>query len=160
MKYRRLEKEELAELETEFIRFLAANSITADDWTQLKSAEVEKANALIDLFSDIVFDKILEKVEFLEQREKHTIRIFKFDEEKITMNGMTIQGSNGIDLTQDQDPQTLMQLFQLSPGKMNIFTAEKKYKKDKLLEIFDLMQHGCMILKDPTLFDTIEKLKK
>ncbi len=36
MKYRRLDKEELEELEQEFIKFLAVNTVTADDWAKIQ----------------------------------------------------------------------------------------------------------------------------
>ncbi|GAA5221110.1 DUF6495 family protein [Membranihabitans marinus] len=160
MKFRRLETDELTALEPEFIRFLAANQVTASDWEKLKAEDVEKAHGLIDLFSDIVFEKILSGVDYLEQRDPKTIRIFKFEEEKVVMNGLTVKGSDVIDLTKDQDAAVLKQLFEMSAGKLNIFSGEKKYRKPKLEEIFDLMEKGCLILKDPTIFDTIEKLKQ
>lgn len=160
MKYRVLEREELEELEPEFITFLVSNGIPAEDWEKLKNEQPEKRDRLIALFSDIVFDKILASVHYLEYREKDLIRIFRFEKEKVVMNGIRLDGTSGIDFTQNQDPTALMQLFRLTPGKLNIFTAEKKYKKDRLQEIFNLMQSGAQILKDDRLFNTIEQLKK
>jgi len=51
MKYRRLRREELEELEPQFIRFLAAQSIPAQDWSKLKVTDEKRANVLIDQFS-------------------------------------------------------------------------------------------------------------
>ncbi|HLT93449.1 MAG TPA: DUF6495 family protein [Membranihabitans sp.] len=159
MKYRILTREELEELESEFVTFLAANGIPAEDWVKIKEKEVEKSQKLIEVFSDVVFEKILSTVHFLEHRQQDTIRIFRFDEEKITMNGIHIEGKSAIDFTKNQDTNTLVQLYNLNPGKLKIFTAEKRYKEDKLQEIFKLMQSGAQILKNDRLFQTIEQLK-
>lgn len=160
MKYRILTKDELDELESEFITFLAANGIPADDWVKMKADEPEKSHKLIEIFSDVVFEKILSNVHYLEHREKDTIRIFRFGDEKVTMNGIHIEGGSAIDFTKNQDTATLIQLFNLSPGKLKIFTAEKAYKQDRLQEIFNLMQNGAQILKNDRLFHTIEQLKQ
>lgn len=159
MKYRILTKEELEELESEFVTFLAANGIPADDWVKIKENEPAKTRELITIFSDVVFDKILSRVHYLEHRQRDIIRIFRFGEEKVIMNGIRIEGSSAIDFTKNQDPVALIQLFKLSPGNLKIFTADKSYKKDRLQEIFDLMQSGAQILKDDRLFNTIEELK-
>lgn len=159
MKYRILTRDELEELESEFITFLVTNGITGEDWIRIKAEDSGKSQQLIAIFSDVVFEKILSTVHFLEHRQKDIIRIFKFDEDKVIMNGIRVEGQTAIDFTRDQDATTLIQLFQLSAGKLKIFTAEKGYKKDRLLEIFDLMQSGAQILKNDRLFNTIEQLK-
>lgn len=160
MKYRLLTREELDELEPEFVTFLSANGIPAEDWLRLKQEEPAKAEELIGIFSDIVFDKILSNVHFLEHRQPDIIRIFRFGKEKVVMNGIRIEGQSAIDFTKNQDTGALLQLFKMSAGKLKIFTAEKAYKKDRLGEIFDLMQSGAQILKDDRLYSTIEELKK
>ncbi len=159
MKYRNLTSEELEELKSEFVTFLATHGIPVEDWVRIKADEPDKAQRLIAIFSDVVFDKILSNVHYLEHREKDIIRIFRFGKDKVTMNGIRVEGRSAIDFTQDQDTTTLVQLFKLSAGKLKIFTAEKSYKKDRLQEIFDLMQSGAQILKNDRLFHTIEQLK-
>ncbi len=76
MKYRRLSTDELQELEKEFVHFLVSNGIAADDWVKLKEEENDKAEALIDTFSDVVMEKVLGKVDFLEKREKSSVLFF------------------------------------------------------------------------------------
>jgi len=70
MKYRRLSSEELEQLQDNFIRFLAAQSITGMDWTTMKTANPERAEELIEQFSDVVIEKTLHNVEYLEYKEK------------------------------------------------------------------------------------------
>jgi len=68
MKYRRLTLEELKPLEDEFIDFLVVNGVIADDWEQLLANDVEKSNKIIDAFSEVVFEGIMRKTQFLEYR--------------------------------------------------------------------------------------------
>ena len=58
MKYRLLDKEELVEMEAEFIRFLATRSIPGPDWEKMKTAQPQRVNDLLEEFSDLVFEKI------------------------------------------------------------------------------------------------------
>ncbi len=63
MKYRRLHREELEAVREDFVKFLAANSITASDWEALKAAHpAVQAENLISIFSDIFWDKVLDRV--------------------------------------------------------------------------------------------------
>ena len=66
MKYRRLDLAELKTLEKDFVRFLASNHITADDWVKLKKENPEKVERLLDVFSDIVWSKTLSQIQYLE----------------------------------------------------------------------------------------------
>lgn len=159
MKYRRLTLDELKELEPEFTTFLATNGIPAEDWEKMKKENPDQCERLIEIFSDVVFEKILLSVEYLEYREDKVIRIFKFEESRVVMNGIQLDGDSAIDFRKDQDARQLMQLFRLSPDKLKIFSAEKKYKKERSLEIFDLVESGAQILKEDRLFLVIEQLK-
>lgn|GEM_PF-32581 len=159
MRYRRLTLEELKELESEFTTFLVTQGIPAEEWEKMKEKEPEQCQGLIDIFSDIVFEKILGKVKYLEHREKRVIRIFRFGEEKVVMNGFQLEGESAIDFRKDQNSEQLMQLFRLSPGKLKFFSAEKKYTKERSLEIFQMLESGAQILKEDRLFHLIEQLK-
>lgn len=160
MKYRKLTLDELEELESEFTTFLATHGIPAEDWEKMKAEAPERCEKLIEIFSDIVFDKIMRRVDYLEHREERIIRIFKFEDEKVIMNGLRLEGESAIDFRKNQNAEQLMQLFRLSPGRLKIFTAEKKYTKERPLEIFSLISSGAQILKEDRLFQVIEELKR
>lgn len=149
MKYRLLTLEELEELKPEFIRFLAANHVTADDWTKIQNNDSEKQEKFIELFSDIVLEKVLKKISYLEHREEKSLMIFKFDEKKITLTGISISEDSELDLT---NPSTLASLT-LNPkilenNKIEKFKTEKPYYKERESEIFDLLQSGALITDD------------
>jgi len=48
MKYRLLDKEELVEMEAEFIRFLATRSIPGEDWDKMKTTQPERVQAFLE----------------------------------------------------------------------------------------------------------------
>src|SRR5690625_7360716 len=106
----------------------------------MKEKEPEQCQGLIDIFSDIVFEKILGKVKYLEHREKRVIRIFRSGEEKVVMNGFQLEGETAIDFRKDQNSEKLMQLFRLYPGKLKYYSAEKNYKKERSLGLFQKME--------------------
>lgn len=64
-KFRRLSTEELTTFRKEFIDFLVINGITADDWEQLKREEPDKAEFIIDQFSDVIFEGVFRKTQFM-----------------------------------------------------------------------------------------------
>ena len=66
LKYKRLSIEQLKELEKEFVDFLVVNGILAEDWLKLKETDPDKAEQMVDLFSDVVFEGILRKTDFIE----------------------------------------------------------------------------------------------
>lgn len=159
MKYRRLAPDELAELESEFIQFLASNTITGPDWERLKNDRPQQAEELIDLFSDIVFEKVLVQVRFLEITTPKDIRTFSCGEEIIKMNGIRIVGDTNVDFSQTGDPQTMLAQAQQSGAKLQAYSGEKSYQPSRSEELFKLMQQGALISPDGYLFNTLEALK-
>lgn len=147
MKYRRLDKEELQEMETEFVRFLVANTITGDDWIKIKAEDPKRAEKLIELFSDIVFDKILSKAEFMEFKSKNDIKTFHCLPDKIKLMGLFVEGESQLDFTQNYSPEQMMSLLQLSNANLKMYAAEKTYSKERNLELFDMLEGGCRISK-------------
>ena len=102
MKYRRLTNEELQEIETAFVRFLASNSVTADDWVKIKTTDTEKAEGLIEMSSDIVFDNTLEKVEYLEFKTAKDIKLFHCQADKMELMGMLVEGETEFNFRKNQ----------------------------------------------------------
>ncbi len=160
MKYRRLRQDELESLEKEFIRFLAANQVSADEWEKLKTEEPEKAEKLIGIFSDFVFEKVLSDVEYLEYKTPKDIKTFRFEEDRIVMNGLLVEGQSSFDFTLEQSPQQMLQQIQLTGARLKLYTAEKAYSRGRDMEIFEMMENGALISKDGSLFKTLDGLKK
>ena len=160
MKYRLLRQEELEDLKPDFITFLASNTVTADDWEALKRDKPEKARSLIEVFSDIVFDKVLSNANYLEYKTPKDIKTFHFQEDKVVMNGLFVEGNTEFDFTLEQTPQQMLQQMHLSGAKLKLYTAEKIYSRSREMEAFEMLENGALISKDGALFKTLEELKK
>ena len=156
MKYRRLTIEELEELENEFVRFLAANTVTSEDWVQLKTTSPEKANQLIDIFSDIVFEKVIQKINYLEHRSPKDLKLFECLEDKIKLIGIKVSDVESFDFTKKQKAEEMFYQFRVAPkGSIKMYSAEKGYKNsDRSQELFKMMQDGCLI-SDGKLYKTM-----
>jgi hypothetical protein len=145
MKYKRLYPEELQELEKEFVNFLASAQITGTDWEKMKEKELDKVNELIDVFSDFVYDKVLRKIKFLEFRDAKTLNIFNCTEEKIKLLGIRVNESSDLDLTA---PDVLSKWNESNSANVTVVRTEKNYVKERELEMFELLQTGCIISND------------
>ncbi|MGV7107919.1 DUF6495 family protein [Flavobacterium sp. U410] len=77
MKYIRLTKEQLEELHPEFITFLATQSIDKKEWDVLKETKPQVAEQEIDVFSDMIWDRALTNVNFIDHFSKNYIFLFK-----------------------------------------------------------------------------------
>lgn len=160
MKYRRLTNEELQEMQPEFIQFLSSNTITADDWEKLKTESPQKVEQLIGIFSDVVFDKVLSKVEYLEFKSPKDIKTFHCQKEKIVLMGLRMQGDTSLDFTESTDPMQMLGQFQGSNAELKLYSAEKAYSKDRQQELFEMLENGALISKDGKLFNTLWELRQ
>lgn len=158
MRYRRLTNDELQELEKEFVRFLASNTVTGEDWEKIKKEDHDKAEKLIEMFSDIVFEKTISKIEYLEYRSPKDLKVFYCKDELIEMVGITVEGKSDIDFSKEIDAEKMLHQINNSKASLKLMAANKKYKKTKELEIFDMMQWGCLI-SDGKLFQTLNAMK-
>lgn len=158
MKFRRLTTAELAEVEKEFINFLVSNTITGEDWIKIKAESPDRAEGLIELFSDIVFEKVLEKVEYLEYKSQSDIKTFYCGKEKIKLMGIMVEGTTDLDFRKEMSPEQMMALLQNSTAQLKLYEAEKTYKKERAVELFEMMEGGCLIAKGD-LYKTLEGLK-
>ena len=153
MKYRRLTLEELKPLENEFIDFLVVNGVIADDWDQLLANDVEKSNKIIDAFSEVVFEGIMRKTQFLEYRSVGELITFSCTEDLIYMAGIRLD-PHGADKIDFNDEYAVKQLLAQPVGGVKVYMDEKKYNKNREKEIFDMVEQGCLI-SDGKLFKAI-----
>lgn len=144
MKYARLTKEQLEEMHQEFINFLATQSITADEWSKIKTDTPEVAEEEIDVFSDLVWEGVLNKTQYLEHFSKDQIHLFELNEDQ--MNLIAIKVNNpAIDVTTNEGYDWLRQ--NLMNDDVSFFNANKDYNEDKNVDKFKLIQQGSVITK-------------
>ena len=150
-KYRVLSTEELQSLEKEFVEYLVVNGITATEWDQLKKDDTSKADRIIELFSDVVFESVMRKVDFLEYRSPKEVRAFQCLPEKIILASMTADPNSETDFT---DPKFVQAAATNLNTSIKVFTTEKAYGKQREIELFNLTMAGCEV-SDGTLFKAI-----
>lgn len=75
MKYRQLTKEQFESLHKEFAQFLATQKIDIDEWNKMKSQNAALVEDELNLFSDLVWDDVLNKVEYLEHFSKTSVNL-------------------------------------------------------------------------------------
>ena len=155
MKYRRLKEDELHELEKEFVRFLASNGIPVHEWNTIKEENPERVGRLIEEFSDLVFERVLGGVEMLERREKGTLQIFSFSESRVQMVGLQIKGESDLDFRKELSPEEMTARLVTSGASLQLMRGEKEYRKPRNQEIFEMLEAGCLILKDDRLYTTL-----
>ncbi len=154
MTFRRLTTEELVPLEKKFIQFLVSNTITGDDWANMKERRPEQAMGLIDIFSDIVFEETLKKVFFLKQTTPKKLNLFHFKEETIELIGLEAAENTAIDFTENEN---WLKNLQNTEGGVYFFKTEKKYTEQREITIFKMLENGARIT-DNYLFETMQKL--
>jgi len=153
MRFRKLSLQELEELKDEFIQFLASNTVTAQDWENLKETNNEKAEQLIEIFSDEVLDKALTNIKFLEKREPKNLLVFHCRKDEIDMIGLSIDNNSELDFTNENHFTEIA-----SNVKINIFKSSKDYNKNREDEIFEMLESGCLTT-DEKLYKTLVNLK-
>ena len=144
MKYTRLTKEQLEELNQEFINFLATQSITADEWKEIKEQKPEVAEEELDIFSDLVWEGVLSKVEYLENIAPQHMYLFKVDGAQLRLIGLKIKKED-IDLTTKEGFSWLR--ANLMSDEVELFNADKSIEADKNTKLFELIKQGSSITK-------------
>ncbi|SEB48204.1 hypothetical protein SAMN04489761_0969 [Tenacibaculum sp. MAR_2009_124] len=144
MKYRQLTKEQFEGLHEEFAHFLASQSIDAKEWNQIKQDKPHVAEEEMNVFSDVVWDDVLNRTEYLEHFSSNIINLFKSDETRI--HRIVIQISNNdINLMEKDGYEWLLKNAQ-DPS-VEILQGNKAYQNERNTEIFDLIEKGSNISK-------------
>ena len=144
IKYSRLTKEQFEELHQEFINFLATQSITAKEWKQIKDSQPEAAEEELDIFSDLIWEGVLNKATYLENISPKQLFLFKIENK--SMNLIVVKTTNdSIDITTSKGYKWLQDNF--AEDEVEFFTASKDFSEDKNRDIFSLIQQGAVISK-------------
>jgi hypothetical protein len=144
MKYTRLTKEQLEELNQEFINFLATQSITANEWKEIKEHKPEVAEEELDIFSDLVWEGVLSKVDYLENIAPQHMYLFNAGETQLRLIGLKIKREE-IDLSTKEGFAWLRE--NLMSDEVELFNADKSIETDKNKKIFELIKQGSTITK-------------
>jgi len=144
MKYTRLTKEQLEEMHEEFIRFLASQAIDAKEWEELKTHKPDVAEEEIDVFSDLVWENVLNKVEYLEHFSPQHLYLFKIGSEHISLIAIKLDNET-INLA-TRDGYAWLQKHLLDE-EVTLYTSTKAMTDDRNQDVFALIKQGANITK-------------
>jgi hypothetical protein len=88
MKFRLLNQSELKEFEDELKQFLIINGVDHDSWIEINAHNPNTAIELVEIFSDVIFQQVFEKIEFLEYRAQNMLYLFNCKKESIDLIGL------------------------------------------------------------------------
>lgn len=144
MKYRRLTKEQFEELHQEFINFLATQSITAQEWQALKQNKPELAETELDVFSDLIWEGVLNKAEYLEHFAPQHMYLFHLGDDKMHAIVVNVK-HDAVDITTNSGYNWLRE--HLMDERVEFLQAHKDYTEDKNLDKFKMIEQGASITK-------------
>lgn len=141
MKYRILTNEELIPLEEDLKAFLIVNGVDGSEWAKINANQPDKAIELVELFSDVVLQKVYEKIKFLEYRSTTSCMVFKFGEASIELISIQTTDPND-DLS---TAESLHEALKKEDAQLTFFKSSKNYSKNRELEIHQMIESGCLL---------------
>ena len=144
MKYARLTKEQLEELHPEFITFLATQSIDKKEWDEIKTNKPEVAEQEIDVFSDLIWDKAMTNVSYIDHFSANYIFLFKC--EATVVFSYVINTSNAtVDFLSAEGIQWLSE--NMFSDEVAIQRGKKDISEDRNGALFAIIKQGGIISK-------------
>jgi len=139
MKYRLLNKEEMEIFDQDFKHFLIANGVSNEEWVELNQNDIEKATQLVELFSDTIFQKVYEKIQFIEFRSPESCIVFNCLPDSIELISINRKSAT-VDLS---TPDSIHKALTKNANEINYFKSSKKYNTLRELEIHQMIENGC-----------------
>jgi hypothetical protein len=154
MKYDRLTKEQFEELHPEFINFLSTQSIDKGEWDKIKLEKPEVAEQELDVFSDLIWEGVLTRAEYLEHFSKNYIFLFHcFDTHvqsivlKSVMPETNFLTKEGLQWLSDN----------MFTDNIEMKVGKKEFTEERNKSLFELIQQGAF-LSDGQLFKQINDI--
>ena len=157
MNYRQLTKEQFEELHEEFARFLASQKIDVKEWETIKKEKPEVAEEELNIFSDVVWDDVLTKTEFVEHYSKTSINLFKC-QDALIQRIMVKTSNTEIDFLTKSGIDWLS--TNAGDDSLEYFYAHKDYSKERNEEVFGLIEKGGIMTKGHLYTSIAEIIKK
>ncbi|MDK2772743.1 DUF6495 family protein [Flavobacterium haoranii] len=144
MKYARLTKEQLEELHPEFITFLATQSIDKQEWDDLKENKPQVALQEIDVFSDMIWERALTNVRFIDHFSNDYIFLFKcFDD--VVLSYVINSVNSKVDFLTKEGINWLSE--NLSSDEVVIQKGKKDISNNRNEALFEIIKQGGLISK-------------
>ena len=141
MKYHKLTHEQFEELHHEFAVFLATQGLDYSNWANIKESEPKYVDDLLDLFSDLVWDKIISECKFLEHISRDQLFLFKNDDDKAS--AIVVKVSNKeIDFASSEGFEWILKHF--DSDNVTIYMGSKSYDLSKNDFVYSYLKKGAI----------------
>ena len=151
MKYQRLTKEQFEELNSEFVNFLATQAVDKAEWDKIKLQKPEVAEQELDVFSDLIWEGVLTRTEYLENFSKNHIFLFQCFDTYLKSIVLISQVKEVDFLTKDGLKWLSDNMF---TDNIEMKVGKKLFEEERNTSIFELIQQGSF-LSDGQLFKQI-----
>ena len=142
MKYHRLSQDQLISVYKQFIIFLSSKGIDKKYWDIIKQQENEKANLLIDQFSDIVWEKIINECEFFTYSSKD--QLFLFNSKKETISVIVLKCINKkINIQTNKGWNWILK--NITDKDISIYQSSRNYPEERNTYIYKYLKKGAII---------------
>ena len=141
MKYHRLTHKQFEELHEEFSVFLATQGMDHSKWDAIKTKNSDQVDALLDLFSDLVWDKISNECKFLEYISKDHLILVKIADYKASAFVIKVSDRT-IDLTSLEAFEWVLNNF--NSDNVTLFHGSKAYDKSKNDFVYSYLKKGAI----------------
>jgi len=152
MKYSLLNKQQWEELHKEFARFLAVRGIDKVSWDEMKSRNATEVRELMEGFSDLVWEEVLNRTEFLSLFQPDSINLFRC--EKDGMHRIVIRtDSKEVDFTTEEGLEWFMEHSR--DNSLQYYKGHKAYSPGRNEELYQMILHGAQ-LSDGKLYKAVD----
>jgi len=151
MKYRLLTQEELEPLNEEFLKYLLVANVTPQNWELLKKEDSLAAEKHIEVFSDMVLDKVLKDVNFVDVVFNDRVEVYQFLKQKAYFFAIENKEKGTFDFTSQQ-------LKDLNFKSVVIIKGEKQFNEDREVEVFKILQKENASISNGDLFKKVALL--
>ena len=155
LKFRALTPNELLELETEFKQFLILNELYDAEWRDLADKDPQKAQEFIDIFANIILEKVYSKQLGLLQIGKDFITVFDFQEAVWNLYHFQTTDEK---LLANCNPENFIDLLHNSFQQFNLHKGSKKSSEHKTEQVYSLICKGALPLHKASLQDFLKKI--
>ena len=148
MRYRRLRKDELEPLKEAFLKYLLLANITHDIWEELKKSSPSSCDQHLDIFSDLVYEKILNEVNFIDRILPKRLELYHFFKNSVLVYILTPKESASFNFKEEN-------LANLNLNEIELVEGKKEYQLERNIEIFQIIEKEEAKISQGSMFKTI-----
>ena len=135
-----------------FLYFSQAIVLTKKKWERIKSELPEKVTFLLDKFSDLVWEKILNQCNYLEFSTPS--QLFLFHTKKNSVDALVVKSEDRVqDLSTSKGFQWMLK--NISSDSISLFNASKIYSPNRTDFIYSYLKKGA-VLSDGQYFNHLK----